>query len=74
VPVSASASRQDCLSERRSFVRTGARGTQARYDLGIRDVFFIALVVAFFAVATVFVRACEFVVGRGSGAEEARDR
>lgn len=34
-----------------------------RYDTGMRDLIFIAVVVAFFAIATVFVAACERIVG-----------
>jgi hypothetical protein len=45
-----------------------------RYEVGVRDLVFIALVVGFFAVAILFVRACELVAGSGSGAGEARER
>jgi hypothetical protein len=36
----------------------------------VRDLVFLALVVGFFAIATVFVRACRAVVGAGSDLEE----
>jgi hypothetical protein len=36
----------------------------------VRDIVFVALAVGFFAVATLFVHACNVVVGPGSGADE----
>lgn len=38
-----------------------------RYEVGVRDLVFIALVVGFFVVATLIIRACDAVVGPGSG-------
>jgi hypothetical protein len=38
----------------------------------VRDVVFLAVVIAFFALATVFVAACEFLIGRRSLLEERR--
>jgi hypothetical protein len=40
----------------------------------VRDVIFVLGVLGFFAVAVLFVRACEFVVGPGSALEEQRER
>jgi hypothetical protein len=36
----------------------------------VRDLVFLALVVGFFAIATVFVRACQAIAGAGSDVEE----
>jgi hypothetical protein len=36
----------------------------------VRDVVFVLVVVAFFAVAAVFVRACEVLTGPGDGERE----
>jgi hypothetical protein len=36
----------------------------------LRDVIFVLLVVAFFTVAAVFVRACDVLVGSGDGERE----
>jgi hypothetical protein len=38
----------------------------------MRDVLFIAVVVGFFALATVFVAGCERIVGRSENEERAR--
>jgi hypothetical protein len=43
-----------------------------RYEWGMRDVVFIAVVVGFFAIATVFVAGCERIVGRSDDEERAR--
>jgi hypothetical protein len=40
----------------------------------MRDVIFVLGVFGFFAVAVLFVRACELVVGPGSALEEQRER
>jgi len=40
----------------------------------VRDVIFLLGVLGFFAVAVLFVRACELVVGPGSPLEEQRER
>jgi hypothetical protein len=40
----------------------------------VRDLIFIALVAGFFAVASLFIRACELIVGRGSPTGEGRER
>jgi hypothetical protein len=42
------------------------------YDIFVRDVLFVALVVAFFAIAALFVAACERVLGTGDS--ETRER
>jgi hypothetical protein len=39
---------------------------------GVRDVVFVVLVLAFFAVAVVFVRACELVLRPGGTVESER--
>lgn len=39
----------------------------------MRDVLFLALVVAFFAVAVVAVRGCELLVARSNGLESERE-
>jgi hypothetical protein len=43
-----------------------------RYDFLVRDVLFIAVVVAFFAITAFFVAACERLLGRNAGAGEPR--
>ena len=40
----------------------------------MRDFLFLALVVGFFGVASLFVAGCERLVGRSKGDEEERDR
>ena len=40
----------------------------------MRDILFIAVAIGFFAVAVVFVRACELIVGPSGGVEGERDR
>jgi hypothetical protein len=40
----------------------------------VRDLASLALVVGFFAIATLFARACHVVVGVGSDVEEVRER
>jgi hypothetical protein len=35
----------------------------ARYDASVRDLVFVLLAVGFFALAVLFVRACELIVG-----------
>ena len=40
----------------------------------MRDILFIAVVIGFFALAVVFVRACELIVGPSTGIEGERDR
>jgi hypothetical protein len=37
----------------------------ARYDWGVRDVVFVAVVVGFFSVAAAFVRVCGAILGPG---------
>jgi hypothetical protein len=58
--------RQDAGVERRTFVRSGAAARRARYEVGVRDLVFIVSVVGFFALAILFIRACEAIVGPGS--------
>lgn len=58
--------RQEWLASRRGCVRTTLSCGSARYDMGVRDVVFMAIVVGFFAVATLFVRGCDLVVGPNS--------
>ena len=41
------------------------------YDV-VRDLIFLALALSFFALAVVFVRACELVLGRPAGEVEQR--
>jgi hypothetical protein len=43
-----------------------------RYDSGMRDLAFVAVVVAFFMIATLCVRGCVAVVGADSEAERER--
>ena len=38
----------------------------------MRDLIFLAVVLGFFAVAVLFVRACELILGARQGVEEAR--
>jgi hypothetical protein len=45
-----------------------------RYDAVVRDIISVLGVVGFFAVAVLFVRACELVVGSGAALEERRER
>jgi hypothetical protein len=40
----------------------------------VRDLIFIALVASFFAVASLFIRACELIVERGSPTGKGRER
>jgi hypothetical protein len=40
----------------------------------MRDILFIAVVIGFFALAVLFVRACELIVGSSAGVEGERDR
>ena len=42
------------------------------YDVSVRDLVFLALPIAFFALATVFVVGCELLIGRRSLLEEER--
>jgi hypothetical protein len=44
-----------------------------RYDIFVRDVLFVAVVVTFFAIAALFVLACERLLGTG-GDVETRER
>jgi hypothetical protein len=46
----------------------------ARYDSVMRDILFIAAVIGFFAIAVLFVRACELIVGPAAGIDGERDR
>ena len=46
-------------------------GVGARYHAVVRDLVFVVLVVGFFALAVLFVRACELVVGEPAPLEEA---
>jgi hypothetical protein len=55
---------------RRSSVRAGAVPAAARYHGFVRDLVFLALVVAFFALAVLAVRACELIVGERQLLEE----
>lgn len=50
------------------------RALRARYDTVVRDAIFVLGVLGFFAVAVLFVRGCELVVGLGSALEEHRER
>jgi hypothetical protein len=45
-------------------------GARARYDGSVRDLVFFVLAVGFFALAVLFVRACQRVVGEPSALEE----
>jgi hypothetical protein len=40
----------------------------------MRDVVFLVVVIAFFAIAVAFVRACELIVGPSAGIDGERDR
>jgi hypothetical protein len=40
----------------------------------VRDLVFLTLVVGFFAIAVIFVRACELVLGQRGALEETRER
>ena len=40
----------------------------------MRDILFIAVVIGFFAIAVLFVRGCELIVGPSAGSEAERDR
>jgi hypothetical protein len=46
------------------------RGVGARYDGSMRDLVFFLLAVGFFALAVLFVRACELIVGEAPALEE----
>lgn len=39
----------------------------------MRDIVFLALVVGFFALALIFVRACDLILGRSAGFEQDRE-
>jgi hypothetical protein len=45
-----------------------------RYDFLVRDVLFIAVVVAFFAIAAFFVVACERLFGRSAEIGETQEQ
>jgi hypothetical protein len=45
-----------------------------RYDFLVRDVLFIAVVVAFFAIAAFFVAACERLLGRSAEIGETQEQ
>lgn len=45
-------------------------GVGARYDGSVRDLVFLVLAVGFFALAVLFVGACELIVGEPAPLEE----
>jgi hypothetical protein len=57
---------QDCPVRRTSCVKGLHRPPDARYTASVRDIVFLAVVLAFFAIAVLFVYACGLMLGRES--------
>lgn len=68
----ASRERQDPRTARRAAVKTRVRGRAYRYTRSMTDLLVIAVVLAFFALATLVVRGCQAIVGDSSGETESR--
>jgi hypothetical protein len=66
--------RQEWADRRRDSVRMAAGPLQRCYEVHMPDAIFVLLVLGFFAIAVLLVRACELIIGREFASEELREQ